>query len=142
MENISPKLIDFIRNNKICALTTILQDGGPYSSAMYYAFDTNEKVFYFVADINDLKCEALSEQDESFASIVIGFDNDNWRTAQLRGGISIVPVEKEGYYVKTFLEKLPEVETFLNHDERAILKFTPAWWKFTDATDGSITTAN
>lgn len=140
MENMSPKLIDFIRDNNVCALTTLLQDGGPHSAAMYYTFDTNEKVFYFVADIDDMKCEALSEQDESFASVVIGLDPEIWRTAQFRGAITIIPVEKEDYYIKTFLDKMPELETFLKHDEKAILQFKPAWWKFTDATDGSITT--
>jgi len=131
--------IEYIRANKVCVLTTVINDGGPHSAAMFYAFDANEKIFYFLADMNDMKCEALSEQTETFSSMVIGQDPDDWRSLQLRGSIVMVPIAEEDFLIKKFFVEMPQLKNFIDHEDRVILKFTPAWWKFTNSVDGSIT---
>ena len=136
------KAIDHIRANNVCVLTTLISDGGPHSAAMFFAFDANEKEFYFLADLNDLKCEALSEQTETFSSIVIGQDSEEWRTLQLRGSIVMVPVAEEDYLIKKHFVEMPQLKNFIEHEDRVVLKFIPAWWKFTDSGDGSITVSD
>lgn len=134
----TPQAIDFIRKNVISVFTTMISDGGPHSAAMYYVFDTHEKTFYMVADINGMKCENLSETDETFGSMVIGTDPENWSTMQLRGSVTLVPQESEEFVIKNSFKEMPQLSNYLDHPNRVIIKFVPAWWRFTDSSSGTI----
>lgn len=135
-------LKDYIEGQKVCVLTTLISDGGPHSAAMYYSFDRKNEKFYFVADINDMKCENISEESPVFSSMVIGVDDEKWKTLQVRGGLRLVPVDEEEFIIKTVLSSLTEIDSYINNKDRAIMELSPDWWKFTDAGNGSITFSN
>lgn len=132
-------LKDYIARNNVCALTLIISDGGPHSSAMYYVFDRKAELFYFVADINDMKCEMLSETEPTFASFVIGMDPEEWKSLQVRGSANLVSLEEEEFVIKKHFNELDFLNNFLDSENRALIKIVPNWWKFTDAGNGSIT---
>lgn len=127
------KVLDFIRNHRVCSLTVLLSDGTPHAAAMHYSHTEEPLIFYFSTDKTYRKSEALLTGQRVKASMVIGFNEEEWLTLQLEGAIHIMQDEDETKRIKTIhYQKNPSSKQFESLPTTIFLVFTPTWWRFTD----------
>ncbi len=116
------KVIDFLNNERVAVLATMLADGTPHTSAMHFIY--NEGSLYFSTQPNSRKAENLNGITK--ASVTVGFSEKDWVTVQLDGTL-----EKSDLAVELHLEKYPEDAKHIG-GEAVVFKFTPNWWRYSD----------
>lgn len=121
------RVLDFIKNNRISCLTTMLKDGQPHAAAMHFCHSENPLEFYFLTEKGSRKAAKLPSK----ASLVIGFDEKHMVTLQLEGDIVIVEGDEQQKALETFHAKFNNDVSKLT-EEDIFLKFTPTWWRYTE----------
>ncbi len=129
---IEKKILDFINNNRISVLTTVLSNGKPHSSSMHFA-GSIDSGFIFFTEKNSRKCSHF-ENDETYpAAMVIGFDENEFIELQLEGEVEMASAGKNlenGW--KTYTAKFPGSDKWRNSKTDVLLKFIPKWWRYTE----------
>lgn len=127
------KILDFLRMQRICSLTTLLVDGAPHAAAMHYSHSSDPLTLYFSTENTGKKCEALLDGSTTKASVVIGFSEKEWITLQMDGEVkTILDKEDLAKAQEIHYTKHPKSEKYKNEPETIFLSFTPAWWRYTD----------
>ncbi|OGM29896.1 hypothetical protein A2630_03970 [Candidatus Woesebacteria bacterium RIFCSPHIGHO2_01_FULL_44_10] len=127
------KVLEFLRKERVCSLTTLLKDGTPHSAAMHFSHLGSPLAFYFSADKAGSKCEDLLDGIPKKAAVVVGFSEEEWITLQMEGKIQVVSDPqavaeiKKIHYVKN-----PSSKEFESDPGTIFLEFTPTWWRYTD----------
>ncbi len=124
-------ILDFIKENRVSAFTTLLKDGSPHSAALHYSHIDDPIKFYISTANNSMKCENLLDGKESSASMVIGFSEEDWKTLQMDGNVRVLLEEKEILEAqKIHYAVHPNSEKFKDDPATIFLEFTPTWWRF------------
>lgn len=123
------RIIDFLTNQRICVLTTILPDGTPHSATMHFAM--REKPFQFIFFTKDIsrKCEHFRVGRQYPASFVVGFDENKMVEFQATGIIKKVNKVLAKLGEKTFATKFKGSKLDAEH---VVLEFSPKWWRYTE----------
>lgn len=127
------EMMDFLNKNRMTVLSVQLLNGYPHGSAMHFAFDEKSFSFIFMTNPNCEKYENIKEKGSALASVVVGFSEDEMKTAQFDGVIEITEdQELINVYFKNFQEKKE------GHKDAIFLVFKPEKWKYSDwtKTDG------
>ncbi|HSD98703.1 MAG TPA: pyridoxamine 5'-phosphate oxidase family protein [Patescibacteria group bacterium] len=126
------KVHDFLVKNRLCVISIIDKAGNPYSATVFYAYQDDPFLFYFLSDIRTKKVEELVQNKTQRASLVIGFTEGEWKTFQAFGVTSMVEpgsfTEAEG----TYYLKYPHAQSIAKDKNLALFAFTPLHWKYTD----------
>jgi general stress protein 26 len=138
-----PRIIKFLEVEKICALTTMVNNSVPHSAAMHFSFATTPKItFYFSTDKTSRKCVDMINSSVKSA-LVIGINEDKWTTLQLEGEIKILSNDTSIDEIKKrHYEIHPNSKKFENDPNTVFLEFSPNWFRFTDFTTSPITVIN
>ncbi len=128
---LTPKILDFLAKERVCALSVALIDGTPHTAAMHYSHQINPVKLFFQTGKDSVKMQSFLK-DSSKASIVVGFSEKDLLTLQMRGGAKIVstPKELEEIY-KIHYKKHPFAEKYKG-PETVFIEFVPTWWRYTD----------
>ncbi len=127
------RVIKFLKRHRISVLTTLLKNGQPHSAALHYAANFEPFYFIFFTDISSRKMEGLIDGKPGKASLVIGFNEEEWLTMQLEGEVRWVPNSDE--FERTweiYASKFNGVEKNKSDSNAAIITFTPKWWRYTE----------
>lgn len=123
---------DFLTKNRVSVLTILLKDGTPHAAAMHYSHKEDPLTLYFSTENTSLKCEALLGGGTTKGAVVIGFDEKEWLTLQMRGVFRIVLKEELEASQRIHYKKLPSSEKWKDDPATVLLGFTPTWWRYTD----------
>ena len=128
----NPIALEFIKKERVCVLSVVLTDGSPHLATLHYS-STVEPVKIFIQTSPTVKTAAIKERGgEAKAAVVIGFDEQEFVTLQMRGYVRMVSDPKElGAIYKIHYVKYPKAEK-RKGPNTIFLEFTPAWWRYTD----------
>lgn len=126
------KIVEFINKQRVCSLTTLLKDGSPHASAMHYSHINSPFEIYIQTENSSKKCEALLTGKSTKASIVIGFDEKEFKTLQLDGDIKLINKNKLADIHKIHYKKHPDAKQWKDDPATVFLIFKPIWWRYTE----------
>ncbi|PIR45313.1 MAG: hypothetical protein COV10_00295 [Candidatus Vogelbacteria bacterium CG10_big_fil_rev_8_21_14_0_10_51_16] len=130
----NPTIKAFLDKERVCVLAVPLADGSPHAAAMHYSNTYQPLKLYFQTGKESLKCRALRAGDMARASVVVGFNETEMLTLQMRGMLREVTAQGELEALwRVHYRKQPQAEQYKGPDS-AFLEFTPAWWRYTDFT--------
>lgn len=125
-------VLNFLVKNSISVLTTVLKDNSPYSATMHFAF-SQKPYFIFFTEKDSKKCSHFVAGKNYPASVVVGFDENEFVEFQSTGTVKVVNRENELKNCwKIYLNKFPNASKWRNSKTDVILKFVPTWWKYTE----------
>ncbi len=76
---------------------------------------------------------ALLKGEESKASVVLGFSEEEWITLQMDGEVRAILDKDELEKVhKIHYAKYPDSKKWKDDPSTIFLAFTPNWWRYTD----------
>ncbi len=125
---------DFIRKQRVSVLGILQDDTSIHSATLHFAHTEHPPAFYFLTDRNSRKCTSLLSGKAVNASLVIGFREEEFATFQAEGTAVIVQDKdalEEGW--NAYGTKYPERAGSRRNDSYVLLKFTPAWTRFSAA---------
>lgn len=125
------RIIEFLSNNKICALSVLLPDGSIHSAVLHYSHSDKPLTLYFSTENTSRKCQGLLSGNTTQASVVMGFNEESWITFQLDGEIRLVTNDLEKVQ-QIHYSKHPGSAKYKDEPETVFLTFTPKWWRYTD----------
>lgn len=121
-------VLDYLNTQRVCVLAVEMPDGSPHAATVHFAFDEESDTFIIMTNPAYRKHEALVK-GVARASMVIGTSEDDMKTFQLDGEVSLSGSEKlQGIY----LDKFPKAAHIFKKD--VLFTFAPTWWRFTDWT--------
>jgi len=127
------KIINFLKKERVCALSVILPNGAPHSAAVHYSHEENPLIFFIQTSSKSQKCSGLLNGEIVKASVVVGFSEEDWLTLQMRGDIKIISDHEElDKIYKIHYAKHPNAEKYKSDAETVFLEFVPSWWRYTD----------
>lgn len=134
------KITDFLSEERICALTTILPDGSPHAAALHFSHTNTPLTLFFSTENTSKKCKGLLKGEMGKASAVIGFSEQQWITLQLDGTVRAM-TNKEELETSQGIHyaKHPNSAQYKDAPETLFLAFTPTWWRYTDYNTNPIT---
>ncbi|OHA68239.1 MAG: hypothetical protein A3A27_00140 [Candidatus Wildermuthbacteria bacterium RIFCSPLOWO2_01_FULL_47_18] len=124
--------IDLLTKERVCVLSVVLADGSPHAAALHYSQQI-DPVKLFIQTYPTVKTRAILEGGGAAkAAVVIGFNEQDFLTLQMRGMVNIVsdPAKLEEIY-KIHYAKHPEAEKYKS-SRTIFLEFTPTWWRYSD----------
>ena len=124
--------IDLLTKERVCVLSVVLADGSPHAAALHYSEQTSP-VKLFIQTYPTVKTQAILESGGTAkAAVVVGFNEQDFLTLQMRGIVRIVsdPAKLEEIY-KIHYAKHPEAEKYKS-SRTIFLEFTPTWWRYSD----------
>lgn len=131
--------LDYLRQQRVCVLTTLLADEMPHAAALHYSHLESPLELFFGTTRGSRKMSGLTEHP-SKAAVVIGFDEREMVTLQMEGQVRIV---SDKVLLKKFqgahFVKHPEAAQYQHESETVYLAFTPTWWRYTDFKTDPIT---
>lgn len=128
----NPIALKLLEKERICVLSVVLPDGSPHGAVVHYSQQT-EPVKLFIQTSPTVKTEAIkSAGGTAKASVVVGLNEPDFVTLQMRGNVRIVSdnSELENIY-KIHYAKHPEAEQYKS-PKTIFLEFVPTWWRYTD----------
>lgn len=129
----NPKILDFLANHRVGALTTLLNNGSPHAAALHYSHNSHPLELYFSTENTSIKCQALLDGNSTKASFVVGFSEQEWVTLQMDGEVIAVKDREELKAAQSIhYLKHPDSEKYKDAPATIFLKFTPRWWRYTD----------
>ena len=127
------KVLDFIGKHRISVLSTVQDDGKPYSATLHYANSVKPLQFLFITEKTSKKCQPLKDEKLHPASLVVGFSEEEFITLQMQGNIQIVSNSKKLQKSwNAYTEKYPQATKRKIDPNFVILSFTLNWWKYTE----------
>lgn len=126
------KIEEFLNKQRVCSLTTLLKNGSPHSAAMHYSHTTTPFEIYIQTENSSKKCEALLPHKSTKASIVIGFDEKEFKTLQLDGDVKLLSNNKLADIHKIHYKKHPGAKQWKDDPATVFLVFKPTWWRYTE----------
>ena len=135
---IDQKFIDLINDHQVLTIACVTADGLPRSAALFYAFDSENSVFYFLSEENTLHGKSISQNP--FISATIQRDRQKWmdiRGIQLRGKCSRLSGKeansaKELYAKRFTFLKNPAANLKAALGKVSYWEFRPEWMRLID----------
>jgi general stress protein 26 len=128
------QILKLLKKERIGVLAVSLNTGEPHCAVMHFSVDYESKKLFFQTSPT-VKTKAIQENGgKTHASVVVGLNDVDFVTLQMRGEIAIVTDKTEIEHIAvTHYRKLPEAEKYRDADT-IFLSFTPTWWRYTDFT--------
>lgn len=124
------KILDFLRTEKVCVLSTVSKDGNPQSATMGFA-ETPELKVVFGTSNKTRKYQNLGTNQK--VSIVVGWSLEQFVTVQYEG-IAHEAAGEEIEWAKGLLAtKNGESKKFANSPDNRYFIITPTWIRYLDA---------
>ena len=120
------RALDLLKNERVCALSVCLPDGGCHNAAMHFSIQENPLIVYIQTENTSIKCKKLPTK----ASVVVGFSEETMQTLQMDGEIQQISDLEDVY--KIHYAKNPTAEQYKNDPSTVFLIFTPTWWRYSD----------
>ena len=134
------KVLKFLGEQRVCGLSVLLPNGIPHSAAMHFSFIIDPLRLFFSADVEQRKSLQLKKSGSTKSSVVIGFNEEEWKTLQLDGEIRWVRGKRKIESIKkVHYKKNPTSKKFENEPGTIFLEFIPKWWRYTDFNTDPIT---
>lgn len=124
--------LELLQREKICALAVAMADGAPHAAALHYSEQTDPVTLFFQT-FPSVKTKVIEERGGTAkAAVVVGMDENDMKTLQMRGDIHIISdsAEQEAVF-KIHYAKHPEAEK-RRSELTILLAFVPTWWRYTD----------
>ena len=124
--------IDLLTKERVCVLSVVLADGTPHAAALHYSQQI-DPVKLFIQTYPTVKTQAILESGGTAkAAVVVGFNEQDFLTLQMRGIVKIVSDQvKLAEIYKIHYAKHPEAEKYKS-PRTIFLEFTPTWWRYSD----------
>lgn len=126
------RIVSFLSNHRVSAFTTLLPDGAPHTAALHYSHIVDPLTLYFTTKRTSRKMQSLVSGKNVKASLVIGINDEEWKTLQMEGEVRIASQENIERIQDIHYRKHPNAQEFKNRPETVFLEFTPTWWRYTD----------
>jgi uncharacterized protein YhbP (UPF0306 family) len=127
------EVLDFIDSQFLSVLAVEMLDGSPHGATVHFAYSDFPEMFLFETHKPYRKTEALFGRDESRASLVIGFDQNNMKTLQLDGTVRLLRDDTERIlFNKVYFKKFPKKKETVHDPKFVFFCFIPKWWRYTD----------
>lgn len=120
---------NFISSHRISVLSILTSESAPHASALHYAWDKNTNSFIFFTRIDTIKYKTLEKQ-QSQASLVIGFSEEEFVTLQFHGEVKLIT--NENNLKEVYFAKYPNIREHEKDVDAVFLKFSPNWFRYTD----------
>ena len=128
------RILKLLQKERICVLAVPLEDGAPHGAVMHFSINNGPLQFFFQTSKTVKSGAIQAGGGRTKASVVVGLDEADFVTLQMRGEIAIVSDEAEiAQLAAVHYRKLPEAEKYRDADT-IFLAFTPTWWRYTDFT--------
>ena len=127
-----PVALKLLEKERICVLSVVMADGSPHGAVVHYSQQL-DPLKLFIQTSSTVKTQAIQDQGGTAkAAVVVGLNEADFVTLQMRGNVRIVsdPSELEAIYTVHYA-KHPEAEQYKS-PRTIFLEFTPAWWRYTD----------
>ena len=79
------EILDFVQSEPVCAIALILPDGSPHNATLHHAHALDPFCLIFETNDESRKFSAFSYGNSARASVVIGVNENDFRTLQLNG---------------------------------------------------------
>ena len=127
------RALDFLKQHRVCSLTTLLVDGSPHAAALHYSHTDDPTEIYISTENNSRKCQALLSGAAVKGAFVIGFDEEEFVTLQINGEVKIVKEKDELAKIQEIhYAKHPESKKYKDEPGTVFLVFKPTWWRYTE----------
>lgn len=124
--------MEFLRENRIGVIATLLPDGAPHGATVHYAQTEGVLRLYVLTERSSRKCSGLLEGGVKRASFVIGFV-EGGATLQFDGAVRLITDATEFENAKqVYRSKFDTKDEFFADPDAVLLELTPDWWQFTD----------
>lgn len=128
------RILEYLRTQRTCVLAVEMLDGSPHAATVHFAHSEDPFLFYFETNKAYRKAEPLLKNGKARASLVIGSTESDMKTLQLDGIIELLKDKDQEIYDTIYLGKFSEKIEKSKDPNFIRLRFTPAWWRFTDWT--------
>lgn len=127
------KILDYLTKERVACLATTLKDGSPHAAALHYSHSSEPLELYFSTENTSKKCQGILSGETTKASVVVGFSEQEFKTLQLDGQVSVVTDSAELVKIHgVHYAKFPESAKYKDLPESVVLKFIPSWWRYSD----------
>lgn len=123
------KVLDFLKNERVCSLAVIMPDGTSHSAAMYFSLDPTQNSIYFLTPKSSHKCQAVANDKVASASIAVGFSEVNMITSQLKGSLRLASKNTLSQVKSVYFAKYPDSRKY-DSPHSANLVFEVLSWKY------------
>lgn len=128
----NPTIKTYLEKEPVCVLSGILPDGTSHSSTVHFSHQESPFKLFFQTRKTTAKHDALTAGSNNSASVVIGFNENEMVTLQMRGTVRIVSDAKEiEDLTAVHYKKHPSAEK-RRGPETIFIEFTPTWWRYSD----------
>lgn len=128
----NPKILNFLAQERVGAISVLLPNGAPHSAAVHYSLQKDPLKIYIQTSNNTKKVQGLLDGKTSKAAMVFGFSEEDWLTLQMDGNARLISdAEKLQSIYKIHYQKNPEAEKYKGANT-VFIEFTPTWYRFTD----------
>lgn len=125
-------VLHFIEKEHLSVLSVVLGDGSVHSAVVHFSSGVDGTRFYIQTSSTTVKAEPVLSGDSCFASLAIGFSEQDWVTLQMRGKLRLVAGEDEVQKVQALHHaKIPDALKRMG-PTTIFLEFVPSWFRYTD----------
>ncbi len=129
MEAKKKRILEFIKKNKICVISTVNSKGVPEAAAMEFG-ETDEFELIFDAFSNSRKIANIKRNQN--VAVVIGWDENI--TVQYEGKARMLKESELGKYKRAYFAKNPEAKRWEKREGIVYFKVQPRWIRYSDLT--------
>lgn len=127
-----PSVLTYLTSQRIGVLAVEMLDGSPHAATVHFAHTEDPFLFYFETNRTYRKAEPLLAKGTVRASFVVGQSEEDLKTLQMDGELSIVLDEDREAFDAIYLSKFENKHAKAGDPNFLPLVFTPTWWRFTD----------
>jgi len=126
------EILDFVQSEPVCAIALILPDGSPHNATLHHAHALDPFCLIFETNDESRKFSAFSYGNSARASVVIGVNENDFRTLQLNG--LATRIDKNDPKVAVYTDKFPKKASRIADEHIQFFIFTPVWWRYSSWT--------
>ncbi|MFA5999768.1 MAG: pyridoxamine 5'-phosphate oxidase family protein [Candidatus Paceibacterota bacterium] len=127
------EVIDFIHSQWLSVLAVEMMDGSPHGATMHFVFNKDTSTFFLQTYNTFHKAQAILEREQSRASMVVGFNDNDRRTLQLDGTVQVLKTDTEKYiFEKLYFDKFPKKRGLAKDSKFLAFSFVPLKWHYTN----------
>lgn len=121
----------FVRQERLCVITTSTAEGQPHSSVMHYSCGAERFCLYFSTDDRSMK--AVNCLVNNRAAVALGWSEVDWVTVQMHGTLSALTAPDQLAAAKAaHYARHPNSQQFEHDPHTVFLEFRPTWIRLSD----------
>lgn len=124
------KVLEFLKGKRVCVLATVGENNVPQTAVVHFSHQEDPLEFYFFTSKDSRK--AKNALKDSKASVVVGWDEDEFITVQMDGEVHVLQGEDLQKMQTIHFAKFPSREKFKDDEDSEFLVFTPKWIRYTN----------